>query len=192
MALTRQAFVHRAQERGRHRARVFGRDARIDHRDRATVHRRHGFRECAVEIGRRPHRTIAPRALAAGERGEIDRRFAHPETDPAILDRPAAQARHPLLMQFVVEKRFVVGDDDQHRHAIVDAGPQCGQSHQVVAVAEHGHRQAIAACIAQRECRAHGHARARADAAAAIESDVVLGIREVAELARPAQRQAQI
>ena len=110
--------------------------------------------------------------------------------DPAILHRPSAQPRHALLVQLVVEERFVVGDDDQHRHAIVNAGPERGDAHQVVAVAEHRDRQPIAA--AQRQRRADRHARTRADAAAAVEADVVERMREAAELARPAERQPDV
>jgi hypothetical protein len=48
-------------------------------------------------------------------------------------------------MQLVVEERFVVGDDDEHRHAIVDARPKCREAHQIVAIADHRDRQPVAA-----------------------------------------------
>ena len=71
--------------------------------------------------------------------------------------------------------------------AIVDAGPQRGDAHQVIAVAQHRDRQAIAA--AHRERRADRHAGAGADAAAAVEADVVQRMLEVGR-ARPASRAA--
>ena len=74
----------------------------------------------------------------------------------------------------------------------MDAGPERGQAHQIVAVAEHGDRQPIAPGVAQRERRAHRHARPRADAAAAVEADVIVRMREAAMLTWPAERQPDV
>ena len=69
-------------------------------------------------------------------------------------------------------------------------GPQRGQPHQVIAVAEHRDGQPLAA--AQRQRGADRHARPGADAAAAVEADVVERMLEAAAFAGPAERQADI
>ena len=185
----RQFCVGRClQQRRGHRARIFGRDARIDHhqmRPRARAidafgnRRGRARRRSAPDRSRsRPGRVRASPGRCAGSLMRIPiQRFS--------TGRPRS-ARHALLMQLVVEERLVVRDDDQHRHAIVHAGPQRGQTHQIVAVAQHCDRQPVAA--AQRQRRADRHARPRADAAAAVEADVVLRMREAADtrLASPA------
>jgi hypothetical protein len=180
------------RERCRYRARVLGRDTRVDDRQRAGAHVGDGLGKGRRQIVDRPHRTVAIGALPARELREVHVRIAHPQADPAVFDGAAAQARHALLVQLVIEERFVVRDDDQERHAVVDAGPQRGEAHQVVAVAQHRDRQPVAAGVAQRQRRTHRHPGSRSDAAAAVESDVVLRMREAAILARPAERQPDV
>ena len=93
-------------------------------------------------------------------------------------------------MKLIVEERLIVDDNDQCSDAIMHTGPERGEAHQVIAVAEHRNRQSFA--LAQRQCGTHRHARSRANAAASVEADVIERMRKAAELARPSERKPDI
>ena len=178
------------QQRGRDGTRVFRRNPHVDDTHGAGLHIANRCIERGFERCRVTNRSVTGCALPARELGEIQRRIVHSQSDPAILDRPRAHPRHPLLMQLVVEKRLIVRYDDQQRNPIVNAGPQCRQSHQIVAVAEYRNGQAAGAAQCQR--RADGHSGARSDTTSPIEADEVQRLREAAVLTRPTERQADI
>ena len=96
--------------------------------------------------------------------------------------------RYALLVELVVVEGAVVGDDEQARDAIVRGGPQRRDPHQEIAVAENPRHHPAA--VLERERSPHDHARARADATAAVAAKVVERVLEVAIGAVPSQGQA--
>ena len=85
------------------------------------------------------------RALSAGQQGEIGRGVGDHLTDPLALDRPSALTRDAVLVRDVVVVAVVVRDDHEQRDIVRDRGPQRGEPHEVIAVAEHRYRQPAAA-----------------------------------------------
>ena len=104
---------------------------------------------------------------------------AHPQSDQRS-SRPAARAPC-ALMQLIVEERLVVSDDDQYRDAVVDARPERGHAHQVIAIAKDRATAARARAAPHRQ-----PCRDRADATAAVETDIEDAA--TAELTRPVRQ----
>jgi len=82
----------------------------------------------------------------------------------------------------------VVGERDQEGNVVAHRGPQRGDPHQEIAVAEHRDRQPIA--VAQSQSRTDGHARPRSNAAATIGAEKVERVPEVPQMLAPAERQS--
>jgi len=109
-----------------------------------------------------------------------------------FFGRPAALAGDPLLVEFVVEERAVVGDNDQQWNFVADRCPQGGDS-----PSENRRRRAPRPAVGplpvsrQAERGADRHARPRADAAAAIGAEIVERVTKFPQPVGPGERQAQ-
>src|SRR5262249_9446459 len=163
---------------------VAGPHARVDHADLAVQHGLHALGDRAPKLYGIRDRADALGALRDRERGEIDVRLVDALADPLVLDGSAAHPRHALLVRLVVVERAIVADHEETRDLVMRRGPQRGEPHQVVAVADQANRNPARAL--QRQAGAHRDARARADAGAAVAAEIVERMREVARLARPA------
>src|SRR5579862_3396776 len=122
-------LISGARHRLRHDGGVARLDADIDDGDIAGIDFGDGLFQCRREVGRLGDRAKADGALGAAHGGEIDFRFRHALADPLVLDRAVAHARHPLLMQFVVIERAVVGEHEQERDLVMHRGPHRGDAH---------------------------------------------------------------
>src|SRR4051794_1676363 len=175
-----------AQHGAGHDRRVTRLDAHVDDGDRAVFHRGDGLLKHVRQIPDSVHRPECSGALRARHGGEIDVGLGYLLPDPAVLDRAAAHARDALLVQFIVEERAVVGDDDQQRNFIMRRGPHGGHAHQKIAVA--AHRDGKTPRALQRERRADRNAGAAADAAAAVGAEIIQWMAEGPARAIPGER----
>src|SRR5690242_14810282 len=123
---------------------VAGLDAHVDDGNRAGLDRGNGLRKRGREIGDGGHRTEALRALRARHGCEIDVGLGNALPDPAVLDGTIAHAGDAFLMQFVVEERAIIGDDDEQRNAVMRRCPERRHAHQEIAVAADSDREAAA------------------------------------------------
>src|SRR5262249_10448525 len=160
---------------------------RIDHAHLALAGQLHALGDGARELRRVGDRADTLRTLRHRQQGQIDVRLVDPLADPLVLNRPAAHAGHALLVRLVVVERPVVAHDEETRQTVVRRCPQGGEPHQVVAVADEPDDDATR--VLERQRGAHGDARPGADAPASVAADVVEWVREVAAVARPAERQ---
>src|SRR5579862_7638828 len=116
----------------RHDGGVARLDADIDDGDVAGVDLCDSLLQRRREIGRLGDRAKTDGALGAAHGGEIDFGLGHALPDPLVLDRAVAHARHPLLVQFVVIERAIVGEHEQQRDLVMHRGPHRGDAHQEI------------------------------------------------------------
>src|SRR5271154_6227497 len=157
-------LISGARHRLRHDRGIARLDADIDDGDVAGIDFGDRLFQRRHEIGWLGDRAEANGALGAAHGGEIDFRLGHALADPLVLDRAVAHARHPLLVQFVVIERTIVGEHEQQRNFVVHRGPHRGDAHQKVAVAADRDRQAAGALECER--RTDRNTRTAANAAA--------------------------
>src|SRR5580700_10801629 len=164
-------LISGARHRLRHDRGIAWLDSHIDDRDVASVDFGNRLLQRCRELSRLGDRAEADGALGAAHGGEIDFGLGHALADPLVLDRAVAHARHPLLVQFVVIERAIVGEHEQQRDLVMHRGPHRGDAHQKIAVAADRDRQPSGALERQRG--ADRNARSAADAAAAVGADVI-------------------
>src|SRR5580692_7454651 len=128
-------LISGARHRLRHDGGIAWLDAHIDDGDFAGIDFGDGLFQRRREIGRLGDRAKTDGALGAAHGGEIDFGLGHALADPLVLDRAVAHARHPLLVQFVVIERAVVGEHEEQRDFVMHRGPYRGDAHQKVTVA---------------------------------------------------------
>ena len=117
-------LVLRAGQAGGHGRAVAGLHHHFNHHGLALFDGRDSIDKHTFEFRCVFHRSDAGQALASGHHGKIRRRITDALANPAVFDRPLALARHPLLMQLVVEEGSVVADHHQHRNAGIGCGPE--------------------------------------------------------------------
>src|SRR3954468_9775546 len=176
-----------AQHRGCGDRRIAGFDPYIDNGHLTVLDRRDRLLECRHQIARVNDGVEPDGALRFPQRRAIDVRIRDALADPTVLDRAVADAGDALLVQFVVEERAVVADDDEQRNAVMHRGPDRGCTHEEVAVSADGDRQASRAF--ERERRAYRHAGPAADAAATLGADVIERMMERPDRTVPGERQ---
>src|SRR5262249_17270823 len=143
------------------------------------------FFESREEVGAAGYRSESLGTLRASHASEIDIGFRNALPDPAIFDWPVPHAGHTLLVQFVVEERAIVGNDDQQRNAVMRRGPNRGHTHEEIAIAAHRNGKAAAALECQ--CCADRDSWTAADASAAIGAEIVERVAEMPTCAVPRQ-----
>src|SRR5580700_5094725 len=158
-------LISGARHRLRHDGGIARLDADIDDGDATGVDFGNRLIQRRRELGGFCDRAESDGALGTAHGGEVDFGLRHALADPLVLDRAVAHARHPLLVQFVVIERAIVGEHEQQRDFVMHRGPYRGDAHQEIAVAADRDRQTPGALERQR-C-ADGDSGATANAAAA-------------------------
>src|SRR5215510_682495 len=97
------------RHRGRHCRCVARFHAHVDHRHMPLFDGGDRLLERRFELLHSGQRPEAQGALAARDRRHVDIGVADALADPSVLHWPVADARHPLLVQLVIEERAVVG-----------------------------------------------------------------------------------
>src|SRR5437588_9552693 len=119
-----RAWASAPRRRWAHVVVVARHHAHVDDAYIALAHKLNGPFQRRLQLGEIGHRPDAERSLRAGHRREVDAGFVDALADPLVLERPAALARHALLVELVVVDGAVVGDDEQARDAVVRGAPE--------------------------------------------------------------------
>src|ERR1700693_2791176 len=143
-------LISGARHRLRHDGGIARLDADIDDGDVAGIDFGDRLLQRRREIGRLGDRAESDGALGTAPGGGVGLGLRHALADPLVLDRAVAHARHPLLVQFVVIERAIVGEHEQQRDLVMHRRPHRRDTHQEIAVAADRDRQATGALERQR------------------------------------------